>query len=238
MSSNNAPEKWATKFMNNVEMGNKIPLKSRNNTALENLNIRMPASWVPPSPSSFPQTFSMQPLRPMGTRSGLDLLPNLKTPLNLRPTSRLTAAASEWVPSPPPPPPLPPGPPPLPPGPPPLPPGPPPIQSYKAPQLATSTSTSFLSVPILLDFMRQGGRIFVKDYPVHVQDELRRIMQQYRYDNDIHYLFKNPKTGLQEENPYYYIGHRTQREPLRSKGQSRRKMRTKRKRTQTHRHRR
>jgi hypothetical protein len=91
MSSNNTPEKWASKFMDNAEMGNTIPLKNSNNTPLSKLNVYMPAQQPP-----LPPRTSMPVLGPMGTPSGFGMLPNLKKPLNMKP--KLSAAAQEYMP--------------------------------------------------------------------------------------------------------------------------------------------
>ena len=200
-------------------MGNIIPLKSRN-TALNNLNVRMPASWEPPPPSSFPPRFPMQVLGPMGTRSGLGMLPNLKKGINIKP--KLSAAAQEYMP------PLVIAP---------LPPQPqvqPSIQPYQAP-LPPLPSQPLLGEPLLpqplIQHMLNGGRIYINDYPKELRDKIRTIMWHYSDPYGIHYYFKNGKTGERIENPYYWISKRNDRPPLRSLGQTQRLRRNKRKQT-------
>ena len=183
MSSNNAPEKWATKFMNNTNMGNIIPLKSRN-TALNNLNVRMPASWEPPPPSSFPPSFPMESLRPMGTRSGLGMLPNLKTPL-YTPTMRLTANAPEWVPS--------------------------ASVPKKRPSLPQPPPNS-LNLAELIPYMKDNGRIYKKGYTPEAWRELNKLISNVRDEHDIHLFFRDGKNGPLVENPFFYIRHKTPRE--------------------------
>lgn len=111
----------------------------------------------------------------------------------------LSMNAAEWKPAPPP---LPAGPPPsllarpppLPLGPPPLPLGPPPLQPER-----------------ILDYMLRGGRIYPSNFPPEQQDQLVAVMTQYRTPYDIHYWYKDLKTGLPINSPFYYIGHKTGR---------------------------
>ena len=151
----------------------------------------------------------------------------------LAPPSKLSAKASHWAPVPPPPPPLPPGPPPRPLVP---PPGLPPLP-YMASYIATPyTMPSYtppmpqpsLSPRMLIEFMLDGGRIYINDYPAHLQTELKAIMRQYRSEYSIsqHYRDGNsPST-----NPYYFI------RKLRYKGQTKSQRRQKRRKIQTRRH--
>ena len=149
----------------------------------------------------------------------------------LAPPSKLSAKASHWAPSPPP---LPPGPPPRPLVP---PPGLPPLP-YMASYVATPyTMPSYtppmpqlsLSPQMLIEHMLRGGRVYINDYPAHLQTELKAIMRQYRSEYSIseHYRDGNsPST-----NPYYFI------RKLRSMGQTKSQRRQKRRTIQTRRHR-
>jgi hypothetical protein len=140
--------------------------------------------------------------------------------------SRLSAKSSNWSPARPP---LPPPPPP----PPPLPIGPPPMASYLTtpytmPSYTAPVSQPALSPQMLIEFMLQGGRVYINNYPPYLHDKLNEIMRQYKYEYSIsqHYRDGNsPST-----NPYYFI--RT----LRSVGQTKRH-RQKRRKTKTRRHR-
>jgi len=183
--------------------------------------------------------------------------------LILAPPSRLSANASNWAPSPPPlppgPPPLPPGPPPLslvpppglpplpymasyvptPSGPPPLPPGPPPMTSYVANPYTMPSHTApipqpSLSPKMLIEYMLEGGRVYINNYPAHLQTELKALMQHYRseYSISMHYRDGNSLST----NPYFFISRKINRPPMRSIGQTKRHRRNK-KRLQTRHHR-
>jgi hypothetical protein len=187
MASNNAPEKWAAKFMNNAEMGNIIPIKHHNENTISKMNLYLP--------SQGPYVKHYMPeLGRMGTLSGLGMLPNLTKKLNTGP--KLSASAKEFTPPPPTPPP-----------------------------------TSFVSAPMLLDYMKQGGRVYINNYPPHLQDQVKNIMRNYRQEYDIHLFYLNRRTGDLLDKPYYYIGHKTSREPLSPLGQTRRRRIKKRKST-------
>jgi len=203
MRSNNAPEKWAGKLMNNAEMGNIIPTKSRNNTALENLNIRVPRSWLPPPPSSVPPTVPMEPLGPLGTRSGLGMLPNLKKPLISKKSLVFHANAPEWVP--------------------PVAPLAPYVAPKKRPSLPPPPPNS-LNIMELVEYMKDEGRIYKKDYTPEAWKELGNLIASVRDEYDIHLFYKDGRNGPYVENPYYYIGHRTtrRRSPFGNMGQSNR----------------
>ena len=156
--------------------------------------------------------------------------------LILAPPSRLSAKASNWAPAPPP---LPPGPPPLPPGPPPLPPGPPPMTSYvptpsTMPNFTPPSLRLSLSPKMLIEYMLEGGRVYINNYPAHLQTELKAIMQHYRFEYSIsmHYRDGNSLST----NPYFFISKKVNRPPMHSIGQTKRHRRNK-KRLQTRRHR-
>lgn len=189
-------------------------LRKNTNKRLANLNS---IGVSPPSPEhNLPQLSNLAPFP----------VPESIVP----PPSTLSATASNWVPAPPP---LPPGPPPLPLGP---PPGLPPLP-YMASYVATPftmpsyTATPFtmpsykaqpsLSPQLLIEFMKNGGRVYINNYPPHLQTELRAIMRQYRSEHGIseHYRDGNSMS----KNPYFFISKKTNRPPLRSVGQTQRR---------------
>jgi hypothetical protein len=143
----------------------------------------------------------------------------------LAPPSKLSAKAANWAPARPP----------LPPGPPPLPPGPPPMTSYVTTPYTMPSYTAPIPQPslvpqVLIKEMQEGKRIFVNDYPAHLQTELKAIMQHYRFEYSIsmHYRDGNSPSA----NPYYFIRKTVNRPLLRSMGQTQRRRRNK-KRSQT-----
>ena len=175
--------------------------------------------------------------------------------LILAPPSRLSAKASNWAPPPPqlplvPPPGLPPLPymasyvpnytvpvsQPLlplvpPPGLPPL----PYMSSYVANPYTVPSHTAHpsLSPKILIEYMLDGGRVYINNYPAHLQTELNEIMRHYKSEYSIsqHYRDGNsPST-----NPYYFIRKTANRPPLHSTGQTK-SQRRRNKRRQTRRH--
>jgi hypothetical protein len=77
--------------------------------------------------------------------------------------------------------------------------------------------------------MKKGGRVFINDYPPHLQEQVKNIIKTYRQEYDIHLFYLNRRTGKLLDNPFYYIGHKTSREPLSSLGQTRRRRVKKRK---------
>ena len=77
--------------------------------------------------------------------------------------------------------------------------------------------------------MKHGGRVYINDYPPHLQEQIKNIIRNYRRDYDIHLFFKNRKTGELIDKPYYYI-HK-----LSSVGQTRRRRIKKRKGTRRNR---
>ena len=170
----NAPERWARNFMNDAESGNKIPIRHTNNSGLTTLNIALP---------NLPSVGSVMPqLRPIGTRSGLGMLPNLKKPLvNTRRT--LHASSPAWVPPTLAVPPAPFG------VPPPLPTGPPPP----------------LNPEYLINFMLNGRRLYIDNFHPEQLEELAAIMGKYRNQYNIRYWNKDNRTGKQARYPFYYI---------------------------------
>jgi len=155
----------------------------------------------------------------------------------LAPPSKLSAKASNWAPAPPPPPPLPRGPPPPPPGPPPeLPPLP-----YMASYVATPYTMPSYTVPMLqpslspqmlIEQMLRGERVYINDYPAHLQTELKAIMRQYRSEYSISEHYRDGSSP--STNPYYFIRKMANRPPLRSMGQTKRQRRNKRRQTRRH----
>jgi hypothetical protein len=87
---------------------------------------------------------------------------------------------------------------------------------------------------VLIKDMQEGKRIFINDYPAHLQTELKAIMQHYRFEYSIsmHYRDGNSLST----NPYFFISRKINRPPMRSIGQTKRHRRNK-KRLQTRRHR-
>jgi hypothetical protein len=87
---------------------------------------------------------------------------------------------------------------------------------------------------MLIEYMLDGGRVYINNYPAHLQTELKEIMQQYRskYSISQHYRDGNSLST----NPYYFIRKTANRPPLRSMGQTK-SQRRRNKRNQTRRHR-
>lgn len=162
-------------------MGNKITLKSRNNTVLDNLNVRMPVQ-EPPLPLLPPRT-TMPVLGPMGTRSGLGMLPNLKTPLHI-PVMRLTANAPEWVPS---------------------------ASAPKKRQSLPQPPPNSLNLAELISYMKDNGRIYKTSYTPEAWRELNKLISNVRDEYDIHLFFRDGRNGPFVENPFFYISHKTSR---------------------------
>ena len=142
--------------------------------------------------------------------------------LILAPPSRLSAKASNWAPAPPP-----------------LPPGPPPMTSYvptpsTMPNFTPPSLRLSLSPKMLIEYMLEGGRVYINNYPAHLQTELKAIMQHYRFEYSIsmHYRDGNSLST----NPYFFISKKVNRPPMQSIGQTKRHRRNK-KRLQTRRHR-
>jgi hypothetical protein len=227
-----------------------LALNLRNQMLRKNTNKRLAAL----------NSIGVSPAEQEPTQKNLPRLSNLAPfpvpELILAPPSRLSAKASNWAPSPPP---LPPGPPPLslvpppglpplpymasyvptPSGPPPLPPGPPPMTSYvptpsTMPNFTPPSLQLSLSPKMLIEYMLEGGRVYINNYPAHLQTELKALMQHYRFEYSIsmHYRDGNSLST----NPYFFISKKVNRPPMHSVGQTKRHRRNK-KRLQTRRHR-
>jgi hypothetical protein len=91
-----------------------------------------------------------------------------------------------------------------------------------------------LSPKMLIEYMLEGGRVYINNYPAHLQTELKAIMQHYRFEYSIsqHYRDGNSLST----NPYFFISKKVNRPPMHSVGQTKRHRRNK-KRLQTRRHR-
>ena len=147
----------------------------------------------------------------------------------LVPPSTLSARATNWVPSGPPP--LPPGPPPLPPGPPPAsalrppPPPPPPVNNYSSSFNATYNVPDWQKPPPpinrLLDHLRNGGRIYREQFS---RDDWRRVWEFIEFHRDtenIRFWSKDNITGEKLLHPYFYIPKSTVSKTRRKRKQSR-----------------
>ena len=99
--------------------------------------------------------------------------------------------------------------------------------------MPSHTAHPSLSPKMLIEYMLDGGRVYINNYPAHIQTELNEIMRQYKsqYSISQHYRDGNsPST-----NPYYFIRKTANRPPSRSKGQTK-SQRRRNKRNQTRRH--
>jgi len=99
--------------------------------------------------------------------------------------------------------------------------------------MPSHTAHPSLSPKILIEYMLDGGRVYINNYPAHLQTELKEIMRHYKSEYSIsqHYRDGNsPST-----NPYYFIRKTANHPPLHSTGQTK-SQRRRNKRRQTRRH--
>jgi hypothetical protein len=104
---------------------------------------------------------------------------------------------------------------------------------YTMPSYTAPIPQPSLVPQVLIKDMQEGKRIFINEYPAHLQTELKAIMQHYRFEYSISMHYRD---GIYPSaNPYYFIRKMANRPPLNFVGQTKRQRRNKRKQTRRHR---